>query len=167
MVRAQPTRAGCFLAVCIFSMFAAGLLWMLVHLAEDAHKASRALDWPTVQGTIISSQPAKGCGKYGASYYPRVRYEYRTGFTVYTGNRIDFGAHDCGSARGAKHETDRYVPGTEVTVHVNPADPFDAVLVPGIAKITWVFMIVMGGLAIVFFGTAIRHARIWWRMTGA
>ena len=99
--------------------FAVWKAWKNIQLA----KASTA--WPTVSGTIKTSETAKVMFRK----QPRVTYSYSVNGAPFTGNRISF------AAGYPPKETDailgRYPVGQEVTVAHTPEDPAQATLETG------------------------------------
>jgi hypothetical protein len=91
----------------------------------EIQKAKASTTWPTVTGTILSSEPAKVMFRK----QPRVTYLYSVNGTALTSHRISF------AAGYPPRETDailsRYPVGKEVTVAYAPDNPAEATLETG------------------------------------
>ncbi len=98
----------------------------------DAIQAIRSASWPTVSGTVISSEVATGSSgtgmRRGRTFTPTVRYDYAVDNQHHTGTRISF-RDGIGLTRAdAEAVVARYVPGASVRVAHDPADPARSVL---------------------------------------
>jgi hypothetical protein len=124
------------------------LLFLAVGVAITAigvHRlriARASADWPSVTGTILTSEvesrhrSADATGtrlERGYEYLPRVKYQYRVDGAVHRSTRITFDDLRFDSAIAAQAVADRYAPGSEVPVHYDPAQPDRAILEPGLA----------------------------------
>lgn len=105
-----------FLIVFPFALWKA---WKNIQLA----KASTG--WPTVSGTVTSSETAKVMFRK----QPRVTYSYSVNGTPFSGNRISFAAGY--RPRDTEAILNRYPVGEEVTVAHAPDDPAKATLETG------------------------------------
>ncbi|MEO0055448.1 MAG: hypothetical protein RLZZ50_1395 [Verrucomicrobiota bacterium] len=111
----------------IFALLFVGFGLFFAAKGVDAHrKGSDSLAWPTAKGTITQSQLERDSDDYSL----RVRYVYRAQGKNLTGTRVAFAADSGQYPDWAK----RFPPESIVDVHYNPADPADAVLVPGNQK---------------------------------
>lgn len=128
------------LLMLIFPLIGIGVVVSSFDMLRTTRDAS---DWPTVRGRILSSEVVKELvyprgqtrgtrtTKPTEMYYPKVRYEYVVDGDTYQGNRV--------SLRGGTSSTDRYQAEltakkfnqSETTVYYNPANPQDALLLPG------------------------------------
>ena len=132
-----------------FSAGAILLLWALVSSILEVAATYRAKQWPTVQGTVISSKAVRGCGK-GSSFYPAVQDSYSVGEIRFVGHRIAFGNGGCGSENEAQDIARLYPVGQAVSVYFNSRQPNDAALVVGkVLNDTWEGIIIM---TILFLG---------------
>lgn len=122
--------AGVF-CVCGPALIAGGILAL--------RKARARAAWPTVNGTVVSSQAVEhrtsgvdGKGRHTTrvSWEPVVKYSYEVGGKKHSGKRIKIKPEGMGR-RGAEAAAARFLPASGVQVHYNPADPEDAVLDPG------------------------------------
>lgn len=134
----------------------------LIFWAGPSLKVAReSANWPTAQGRILSSEKtyvtssttstsnsstvAGGTTrKSWTSYRPSISYSYTVDGSEYESTRLELGSIDMG-------RTDEYLEdfpeGKEVTVHYNPEDPEQAVLIAG-ADATFYVLITLGFLAI-------------------
>jgi hypothetical protein len=101
---------------------------------RDAHATAK---WPTVPGHVNSieigsfSGRAAPQGRIRTVWEVNVSYEYSVANEVYRGNKIWFDGSGTLSRTKAEEIADRFAEGRTVPVFYNPADPGDAVLVPG------------------------------------
>ena len=108
-------------------------LWLFL-VAVSTVEAVKAGNWPTVNGTVVQSKYALGCGRGGNQPFPDVRYTYEFQGTVYTGRRIALDTDYCGWASTAKRIAGAYTPGASVKVFINPLEPHESALVAGDAQ---------------------------------
>jgi hypothetical protein len=113
----------------------------MVTSAKDIFKTSEAKDWPTTVGVVVSSRAVQGCSK---SFNTEVLYQYTVGVTSYVGNRLIFGAGDCGSKNDAQAKANQYPVKSPVTVHFNPELPSEAVIIAGkVPNGTWWLILIL------------------------
>jgi hypothetical protein len=132
---------GVLIAVGVLGIIAAVFLIRALASIRRA-RASRA--WPSITGTILSSNVVAGRrpGRNGVSYHPSVMYEYHVNGQRYMGNRISFGAQvGTGISSWAQNKLAQYPVGASVAVHYNPLNPADAVLESGAAASWSMFLI--------------------------
>ena len=122
----------------IFLAVGIGLsLWGLSVLSNA--KASTA--WPTVQGTVTSSEVNResktrrtnGRSRRSTTYSAEVSYTYQVEGAEYSANRVSFGEYSSSNASHAQSIVSRFPAGKEVPVHYNPEDPSTAVLEAGVS----------------------------------
>jgi hypothetical protein len=119
------------LAFCLVCLFVAGLIWTYQGIS-DARKAARASSWPTVQGTVRSSEVAEVWHRKGRSYRADIKYDYRVGPTSYVGERVRVEGFSLGLKGGAEKVVSRYPAGQAVTVHYESENPDSALLEVGL-----------------------------------
>jgi hypothetical protein len=130
-----------------------GGVFLIIALVSRS-KAKTAQGWPTVTGTIISSQVQEhadfdaDAGSTSTSYLPFVQYTYTVNGVPYTGARIGFGANQF-DRKTALRKAEQYPAGCATPVHYDPANPQSAVL-EAKAAASKVFLII--GLVFVVFG---------------
>jgi len=110
----------------------------LVHL-RTLWRALDSPSWPQVTGSVLHAGVLRGCGRQRNSYEPDIGYLYSVNGFEYRSQRVEFGRGYCGSEAGARDMAKAYVPGTAVTVYVDPADPARAVLLAG--KTDWLMYV--------------------------
>ena len=123
--RPFPAMALLFLAIAFGGFVYAGLGYM-GYLAAQIPQ-----DWDQVAGQVVESSvkeiPATAEGQV-ETYLATVRYRYEVDGTFHLGSRLSQ-QQSPRTLRGvAETEIEAYGQGTNVTVHVNPSDPEDAVL---------------------------------------
>ncbi|MBV8633203.1 MAG: DUF3592 domain-containing protein [Burkholderiaceae bacterium] len=138
----KPLSKGqCIAGACIFLLIGFACLvgfCLSVNAVLDSYSAA---DWPAAQRSVISSDAQRGCGKGGRRYFPRIRYQYNVGGTIYTEERIAFGVTSCGSLESAQEITHRYPLNNEISVHYKPGQPSEAVLmVAGVLTDTYIII---------------------------
>ena len=103
-----------------------GLLFVRYgHSQRERAKAS--LEWPVVQGRIISSEITSHTDEDGTTYSADIEYVYTVEGIEYQANTVVLGGHSYG-AHGA---VSRYPLGKTVSVSYDPGKPKRAVLEPG------------------------------------
>lgn len=125
-----PTKRTPLWAVIAFLAVGAGLLgvgmWDLVN-------AVRSVWWPTVPGTITSSEVMQRTGGRRATVYEAdIRYRFSIDGRDYTGDQIWFGQHGNSLGHSPHQIVDTYPTGREVTIAYDPDDPEWSVLEPGV-----------------------------------
>lgn len=112
-------------------------LWQ--HDARLLDLAKASVTWPVAQGTIEDSHieestESSKSGTYQV-YKCVVAYRYNVGGKPYSADRISFATRADYSTQDravAEHELHEFSAGNEVKVRYNPANPSQAVLVPGV-----------------------------------
>jgi hypothetical protein len=119
-------------------------------------QAAQAATWPVVRGSIVSSKVESfrdaGTRRTRGSllYRAVVEYAYEVDGRSFRGTRVGFGAVVSSSLKApAEARAARYVPGAPIDVHVDPADPNNAVLELTIA---WNWALTL--IALALFGIA-------------
>jgi hypothetical protein len=104
-------------------------------------QAGRALHWQRVPGDLVSVAshvPGEGPD------YMTVQYRYDFGGRPYQGDRICFGAASEGSEKLGRVTT-----GQKITVFVNPRNPQESVLLPGVGRIAATSLGIGGALVVI------------------
>ena len=111
-----------------------GLLLSLICLAL-IRMDLRSRKWPTVEGEITASRTEREATGWDRDHHmthawvPEIRYAYEVGGTQFHGRRIGNSVYSSSWRGGARRVAHRYPSGKVVTVHYDPADPTQAVLV--------------------------------------
>lgn len=171
------TRSGGHGCLIAFGLLFAGFgsIFVMIFMVLPLLRVLAAQEWVEVPCTILESRVGESRDSDGATYRVEVRYEYRfrpgdlesdPAAPLHHSERYDFydGVYTSGAEE--KHaEVARLAPGTRTTCRVDPHDPTQAVLRPGIpqgmwwASFTLIFPLV--GLALVVGGVigAVRARR--------
>lgn len=108
----------------------AAVFGLIFYASGQKNKA--AAGWPTVPGKVVSSEVqtlrSGGGGPNDLSFEPNVVYSYTVDGQTFSGNKVNFSAFRSTNKAAPQKTVDRYLPGTEVTVHYNPKKPQEAVL---------------------------------------
>ena len=134
-------------------------------------KATASKTWPTVEGTIISSEIVTTTEQRDASSLPfdstessiviggstvrylytaAVRYRYAVGGTDYESDHIQWGGQVSTNRQGSAAAVVAAHPvGAHVTVHYDPADPKSAVLHPEAKGAIWILILLAAVFAVV------------------
>jgi hypothetical protein len=113
---------------------------------KDIMSANAAKSWPTVEGTVIFSESARGCGN-GTSFWPKVQYRYGVAGQTYTSENLVFGNIGCGPDDAAHSIVQQFPLHANVVVHVSPDDPGKSVLMVGqVLDDTWLGIYVLSGI---------------------
>ncbi len=134
MFEASPDPKILKYAIAALAVAVAGLFIALDLMRR--RKARRALAWPTVPGTVMTSRTARrwgfghGVWMAGLWYVPEVVYRYETGGRTYTGRRVFLS--DTGFSRRilVREIIDRYPRAARIMVRYNPRRPGEACLEP-------------------------------------
>jgi hypothetical protein len=140
-----------------FAFFTLGGLMLLAMLHATRRQVTRAMVWPVTTGRVVSSTVESfrinvgrtGSGSVRTVYDAVVEYEYRVNGRKYHSTRLAFGGAVAGPEEQARDKAGRYMPGTEVAVRYDPANPASAVVDLEVAYGRAFFFI-----ALVFFGLA-------------
>lgn len=115
-------------------------VWMtfMLLMFRRLPKSFSSRRWPQVSGRIIANETSSRPGAYGMTMYvPVVSYRYNVKGQEYQSNSLTFlGTSGGFGGTGFKWQMarllDALIPDTPVNVFVNPKDPTDAVLFPGV-----------------------------------
>jgi hypothetical protein len=119
---------------------------------ENGVKARDSLQWPTVEGKVVSSsiqseRTSRGAGGGSSTTYrARVVYEYAVDRTTYNGERIAYGEYATGNPADAERIIEKYPKDKKILVYYMPDNHGESVLEPGQAGLPWFFL----GLGVVF-----------------
>ncbi len=140
-----------------------GVVLMLIGLAvlsfgaRQVLKARASEQWPSVPGVVTSAEmsvnSSSGSDSSGPTYGAEVLYEYEAEGEQRVGDRVEFGEVATGDPADAQSVLDRYPVGAEIAVFVNPEDPLDSVLEPGISAST--FFLPVFGCVFAFVGALV------------
>jgi hypothetical protein len=118
---------GALLSSALAAVFAA-------YTTGDLLRHHQSTSWPTAPGTITQSEVQTYRGSKGRTRYrPVVQYSYTHQGRVHFASRIHDRRESGSSSRTSAEDRLRgYGPGQSVTVYVNPENPADAQLKPGV-----------------------------------
>lgn len=154
---------GCLI---VFLAVFLSLWYAIIFVFQGTYQeAEQAIDWPTVEGTILESaiesetssrqfRDSQGSttNKTTTEYIPRIRYQYRVEGQQYE-NNIFQKIGNPGPRSAAQQIVKRYPKGSPTTVYYDPTDPQNSVLVPGNSSETrwvlWLFTYVPIGILLV------------------
>ncbi|QSQ16838.1 DUF3592 domain-containing protein [Myxococcus landrumensis] len=111
------------------------------------YRAHESQQWPTTEGTVVSSSVETQHGRRSTRFHPEVRYTYSVAGHPYTANTISFGGNDSGALTDAQRLTQRYASGTKLPVHYAPTDPAVTCVECGGAGASS-YVVLLGGLAV-------------------
>lgn len=120
----------------IFLGVGIGLSYWGYGMLQEAKASS---DWPSVTGTIVSSdvsshRSTSGSGskkKTSTVYEPVITYTYKVDGKSYTSDRITTGDYSSSSSKRAYRIANKYQEGSDTKVYYNPDEPYLSVLEPG------------------------------------
>jgi hypothetical protein len=151
----------------LFAVLCGGFFWIItlaggvglvLFSARSKKKAGLSLQWPSVRGTITTSEVRTGSssdedGNTSYSYYPQVKYTYAVAGKAYAGKQISFGGtQGYNSPNPVQPILARYPLNTTVPVYYNPEKPSEAVLeriAGGGSKIAMIFGIILIAISFV------------------
>jgi len=96
-------------------------------------KAYASQSWPSVQGTITVSNLVTNTDSDGTTYKADIGYNYIASEQTQSGTNVTFGAYSSSNASEMRSIVNRYPLGTSVKVYVDPKDPTNSVLEPGVS----------------------------------
>lgn len=125
-----------YLVFSVFAVIGIAFFFLGIHIWNKA-EASRA--WPSVEGTVISSEVATHHSRSSSSsgshttttYGAEIVYQYSYQGQDHRSNKIGMMSSSSSDYSLAYQTVRRYAPGTLVRVFVNVQDPSEAVLTPG------------------------------------
>ena len=145
-------------------------------------KATASKGWPTVEGTIISSEIVTRTEQREASsfssdssessiviggsavryvYTAAVRYRYAVRGTDYESDHIQWGGQVSTNRQGnAAAVVAAHPVGARVTVHYDPADPKSAVLYPEAKGAIWILVLLAAVFAVVGIGVLVSWTSV-------
>jgi hypothetical protein len=109
--------------------------------------------WPQVVATIVDSKISIIQHAHDSSHQPRdslyltVVYAYEVGGQAYTAGGLERGTLGNGNEYQVRKLWGTLIEGQKVTVAVNPDDPTDAYLVPGVSGVAYM----LGGVGLTVF----------------
>lgn len=101
--------------------------------------------WPTVEGQVTRSEIEQVRRRTGPDpWRVTIEYTYTVDGTIYQNNRVRFAGSSLSftNGRAAKAVAESYPMGTTISVHINPRNPGEAVLDPGVDFRVWPGLIV-------------------------
>lgn len=120
-----------------------GLGWLGLCLiafnATDIVRGLRAMNWKETPAKVRESRLTSVSWFRSASpvHRPHVEYAYEVDGLIVVADRLSFGSRSWPGREAAEAElSERYSPGASLIAWVNPANPSDAVLEPGVAPIS-------------------------------
>mgnify|MGYP000075394008 CR=1 FL=1 len=95
----------------------------------------RTGDWSPIEAIIIDSGVHESSdSEGGTNYCPWIEYEYTIENETHIGKRVSYSIDNSCNSWGSDW-ADEYPPGENVTIYVNPDDPQESVLLPGLEGI--------------------------------
>ncbi|RBP44287.1 uncharacterized protein DUF3592 [Roseimicrobium gellanilyticum] len=151
-------------------------LWMiylnvqgLLAKKKNLALATAAVNWPSVIGTVVSSNIVEGrstdskTGQTYHSYSPKVEYSYTVAGAGLQGTRIAFGRILYYQPTEAEAFLTKHAPGASISVWHDPAAPAEAVLDRDPAHATH---LVVADFAMLGFGLLAAGAGVWSMLVG-
>lgn len=125
-------------------------------------EARASADWPTVSGTIVSSdvsvsKSTSGSGskrKTSTVYEPSITYKYEVDGKPFTSSRVTTNDYSSSSSKRAYRIVKKYPEGSTAKVYYNPDEPYLSVLEPGTTFMSYLpfgaglLFAVVGGLVL-------------------
>jgi hypothetical protein len=136
--------------MCCVAVFVLFKKWQL------SQQVNASLSWPQTTGEITASALSEeSSGTYDSpnrTYRANIRYRYKVGSRLLSGDKICVGGQLQLSLRGkAEAYLRQYPQGKSVTVYYNPRNPSDAVLETR-EETSWLYLLIGVVFAIVGFG---------------
>ena len=140
-------------------------LWTLFMIWDNRRQATRAKQWPTVEGVVVSSKAESYKTSAGAPnrggrvklYEPVVEYSYQVNGRDYHCTQVSFGVRVSSQVQQvAEERAARYPRDARVVVHYNPEHPTVAVLETGVAFQAGTILLAVVFLGLTFFFSGVR-----------
>jgi hypothetical protein len=101
-----------------------------------AYRGLSSLNWPSVQGRVVSSHYSETQGSKGDPHYEaEIKYTYEISGSTYTNDDLGFMRYpgdDVVKQLVTKHPT-----GVPITVYYNPSTPTKSIVIPGLGPMHW------------------------------
>jgi hypothetical protein len=149
---AMPLKLRVFIYLFFAVILGLPSVWLSLDLYHYA-QGSQSSDWPSTDGTILSSRVTSVSEKGHSRYTPRVDYSFTVSGKEFESNRITFRTLSA-SREDALHIANRFLKGETVQVYYNPNDPSKSVLMPGSGSFWRPGTVISVGLLLVFGGLA-------------
>lgn len=110
-------------------------------------KAKKSVNWPTTEGTILTSNVLKETSNTSDNnrstlYKAEICYSYNVMAQKYLSDKISFmPTYSTTSSKLAYVETTKYPVNTKVFIYYNPANPKEAVIEPGVKNSHIIFLL--------------------------
>lgn len=143
-------------------LFVAGFV-VLVFGFLQFQKARESSGWPTVIGTVVSSEvemkrTTRDAGRdIRITYRPDVEYAYSVNGTDYTSDKFAIQTVQHKNPRAAENDLVPFPVGGDVTVYYDPTNPDSSVLRPGATLVNYLIMLLVGVGMIVGGGASVIH----------
>ncbi len=140
-------------------------LWTLFMIWDNRRQATRAQQWPTAEGVVVSSRAEAYKTSAGAPnrggrvklYEPVVEYSYQVNGRDYHGTQVSVGARVSSQVQQvAEERAARYPRDAKVAVHYNPEHPTVAVLETGVSFQGGTILMAVIFLGLTFFFSGVR-----------
>lgn len=89
-----------------------------------------SLEWPTIEGEVISSEIVTNGGRRTVKYRAAIQYEYSVNGRKYSSDKVTI-MPTKGTRDKAQRQVNKYPVGKTISVHYDPNEPEFAVLEPG------------------------------------
>jgi len=160
-----------WVGISIFLMIVGAVI--LVYTINLSYQSNSSTNWPTTQGTILSSEveshttkkyDKNGHASTSTDYRAKILYQYAINGTYYSSDEISLMYSSFwGDINEAQQLVEKYPAGKNVTIHYNPESPSEAVLEPGTAPSSMMNFMTCGAtlipLGIIFLLLALRKRK--------
>jgi len=151
------------IVVPLCSIFMIAGSWMLFKGMKNCLKAHHSKTWDVVSCRIDQSSIDEKKNSDGDSMFEaKIGYQYMYGSQQYSGDKIYFGYTSSSEQEDSSQLIAAFPEGKEVKVYINPKNPKEAVLIPGITRFALIG--VWGGFGFAFMG--FWFLVMWYLFTG-
>jgi hypothetical protein len=120
-------------------------------------RGTRSNAWPTAEARVYSSKVVMNPGSKGSRHYsPEIRYAFTVDGHEYVSDQVAF-SKDWSQAEAVAMK-EKHAVGTSMTVHHDPEDPAQSVIISGRSEGGW-FMV---GISVVMLGIVALNSRSAW-----
>ncbi len=158
----KPSHAAMAVPILFGTIFiVAGLSVTYLAFLGPLLRQRAARDWTPVEAVVERSRVRSHSDSDSTTYSVDITYRYRIGAHDYRGDRYNFDTGSSSGYEGKQRVVAAHPPGSTLLVYVNPADPFDSVIVRNMGATLYLGLLpliftVVGVLVIVF---SIRRCR--------
>jgi len=131
-------------------LFIVGVVLSIV-LSISINRGKKSAAWPSVRATVISAEIEEK-HEYDEDgehvyFYPRIKYDYQVEDQNYMGSKYKL-LDSSMSKRKVYELISHFIEGDIITAYYNPEKPEESVLITGVQKYLYIFLVIGIGLSV-------------------